>query len=367
MAESASNGGFFSSDSLPHATRSLDRPDIIWLHVISDACIAAAYYAIPIILFSFIARRRDVPFNWMFGLFGVFFLACGTTQVMEIATVWWPVHAWSGLMKCFTALVSIIAAISLIPIMPKALALPGLKRANEQLSATSVALARSNRELEQFAYVAAHDLQEPLRMVAMYVDMLDRRRGDVLDAEAREWVAHARAGANRMRGLIDDLLAYTRVDQDRSLGEISDAAEAAREAIESLRPQIAASRTDVAIGALPRVRCSHPQLVQVFQNLIGNAIKYGTRDKPWVHITALADGGSSIFAVQDNGIGIEATHHERIFEVFQRLHRRDQYPGTGIGLSICTKIIERHGGRLWVESQVGTGSVFRFSLSLAGD
>jgi chemotaxis family two-component system sensor kinase Cph1 len=357
--------GLFSSDFLPHSTCYLRQPEIVWLHVVSDALIASAYYSIPLILFWFVARRRDVPFTWMFALFGVFILACGTTHLMEIVTVWYPIYGISGLVKAATAAVSLTAAIGLVPIMPKALALPSLRATNAQLLATGEELRRSNRELEQFAYVAAHDLQEPLRMVAMNMDLLERRHGGALDDDARQWIARARHGSLRMRALINDLLAYTRLDNE-AIGRLAcDAGDAAREAIANLQAEIAASGTAVACGELPLVRCERGQLVQLFQNLIGNAIKYGAKERPVVAIAAAREGAEVVISVQDNGIGIDPGHHQRIFEVFQRLHRRDEYPGTGIGLAICKKVVERHAGRIWVESRLGEGATFRFTLPAA--
>jgi hypothetical protein len=199
---------------LPHGHCYLQSSEMVWLHVVSDLLIAVAYYSIPLILFSFVSRRRDVPFNWMFILFGIFILACGTTHLMEIVTVWHPVYRLGGLVKAGTAAVSLLAAVMLIPIIPKALALPSLRIANQQLVEASRELKRSNEELEQFAYIASHDLQEPLRMVSMYMDLIHKRLQDRLDPKDNEYIGYAIEGAQRMRSLIDDLLIFSRIDRD---------------------------------------------------------------------------------------------------------------------------------------------------------
>jgi two-component system, chemotaxis family, sensor kinase Cph1 len=353
---------FLSASFMPHGCCYQWQPVVLWSHVVSDALIALSYYSIPVILFAFISKRRDVPFNAIFFIFGIFILACGTTHVIEIISVWDPIYRTAALVKIITALVSMIAVIMLIPVMPKALALPSLRTANEQLQRTTHELRRSNQELEEFAYVASHDLQEPLRMITMYLDLLQRKEGAKLSTDGQEYITTATKGAERMRTLISELLAYARIERIDAGQMVIDSGEALDEALGNLKPAILARGTHVTRGALPQVRADRGQLVQVFQNLVGNAIKFGTTDEPWTHVSAERKGGEWIFSVQDNGIGIDPQHQKRIFDVFQRLHPRDAYPGTGIGLSVAKKIVERHGGRIWVESQPGVGSIFHFSL-----
>jgi protein-histidine pros-kinase len=225
-------------------------------------------------------------------------------------------------------------------------------------------LNRSNEELAQFAALASHDLQEPLRMVASYTQLLSRRYKGKLDAEADEFIAFAVDGATRMQLLIQDLLAYSRVSSSgRELLAISSKA-ALDQALINLRGAIEESGALVTNDTLPAVLADQTQLVQLFQNLIGNAIKYQNPGIPRVHVSAANGRGQQwIFSVKDNGLGIEAQYLQRIFGMFQRLHKREEFAGTGIGLAICKKIVERHGGRISVESQIGKGSTFRFALA----
>jgi light-regulated signal transduction histidine kinase (bacteriophytochrome) len=224
-------------------------------------------------------------------------------------------------------------------------------------------LKRSNEELGQFAYVASHDLQEPMRMVASYTQLLSRRYKGKLDADADQFIAFAVDGATRMQQLIQDLLAYSRVGtQEMDLGDTS-SEEALRQAIEDLHGAIEESGALVTHDPLPNVRADESQLRQLFQNLVGNAIKYQGPGIPRVHVSAARTGGKKwMFSVQDNGLGIDPQYFERIFGMFQRLHKREEFAGTGIGLAICKKIIERHGGTISVESQPGQGSNFHFEL-----
>jgi PAS domain S-box-containing protein len=226
-------------------------------------------------------------------------------------------------------------------------------------------LRRSNEELERFAYVASHDLQEPLRTVTSYVQLLERRYGAALDDEAREFVGFAVDGAKRMQALIQDLLSFSRVGTRGAAPEPIGAEAAAEAALESLTAAIAETGAVITRDPLPKVLADAAQLRQLFVNLIGNALKFRGEEPPVVHLGAEREGRFWTLSVRDNGIGIEAEYFERIFVIFQRLQGRDAYPGTGIGLAICKKIVERHGGRIWVESTPGEGSVFSFSLPAA--
>jgi light-regulated signal transduction histidine kinase (bacteriophytochrome) len=225
-------------------------------------------------------------------------------------------------------------------------------------------LKRSNEELEQFASIASHDLQEPLRMVASYTQLLSRRYKGKLDSDADEFIAFAVDGAGRMQRLIQDLLAYSRVGTKGSaLLDIS-SEDALQQALFNLRGAIEDSGALVTHDPLPAVSADETQLIQLFQNLVGNAIKYQGPGVPKVHIAAIRNGGKRwTFSVQDNGLGIEPQYFEKIFGMFQRLHKREAFAGTGIGLAICKKIVEQHGGRISVDSEPGHGSTFRFALA----
>jgi PAS domain S-box-containing protein len=239
------------------------------------------------------------------------------------------------------------------------------KNAEAALRQAHEELKRSNAELEQFAYVASHDLQEPLRMVASYTQLLGRRYESKLDSDAREFMAYIVDGATRMKQLIEDLLAYSRVGT-KSEGFKPVSSEAAlRRALFSLRAAIDESGAVVTHDTMPTVHADEVQLGQLFQNLMGNALKFRSASVPRIHIAVKHLEQEFHFEVRDNGIGIEPQYFERIFMVFQRLHNKGEYPGTGIGLAICKKVIERHGGRIWVESRPGEGSSFHFTLPKA--
>jgi signal transduction histidine kinase len=227
-------------------------------------------------------------------------------------------------------------------------------------------LRRSNEELEQFAYVASHDLQEPLRMVGSYTGLLKRRYQGKLDREADEFIAYAIDGVTRMQALINDLLTYSRAGRgNRPLEEI-DAGQALGRALDNLQTAIADTHAVVSRGMMPRVAANTVQLTQLFQNLIGNALKFCKDRRPEIRIAAEPVGREWVFSVQDNGIGIDPQYRDRIFLIFQRLHKREEYPGTGIGLAICKKIVEQQGGQIWVESEPGKGSTFKFTLPAIG-
>lgn len=238
------------------------------------------------------------------------------------------------------------------------------KRAEERLAAQTQALARSNAELQQFAYVASHDLQEPLRAVAASVELLQRRYGGQLDARADEYIRHAVDGATRMQALIHDLLAYSRVDTLAQPAEPNDLGDLLAAALRNLRAAVQEAGATVTHDELPVIVCDATQIVQLLQNLIGNALKFRGEAPPRVHVSAREAPGEWIVSVRDNGIGIEPQYFERIFRMFQRLHTREEYPGTGIGLAICRKVVERHGGHVWVDSTPGAGATFSFTLPI---
>src|SRR6266851_7690013 len=239
------------------------------------------------------------------------------------------------------------------------------KRAEQELASKVEELARSNAELEQFAYVASHDLQEPLRMVASYTQLLARRYKGKLDTDADEFIGFAVDGATRMQTLIQDLLCYSRVTTKGQSLQLTQTKAACDTALQNLQTSIKESNAVVNVGPMPSVLADEAQVAQLFQNLIGNALKYRNECRPEIQVTARANGKEWVFSVQDNGIGIEPQYFERIFQMFQRLHTREQFTGTGIGLAVCRKIVERHGGRIWVESQPGKGSTFLFTIPRA--
>ncbi len=512
-----------SPDFMPHGFCYLWDPRIVWLHVISDGLIALSYYCIPVVLFYFIRKNRDLPFDRIFWMFGTFILACGTTHLMEVWNVWHGSYLVAGVIKAITAAVSVITVAMLVQLVPKIISLPeqmhlrevngGLereiaerKRAEEALKeslATSETalrelanqkfaldehaivavtdiqgaityvnekfcaisqyskeeligqnhrilnsgyhskeffqqmyrtigngqvwrgemrnrakdgslywvdativpfagadgrprqhvaihaditerkraedeilklnyelkrrveeLARSNADLEQFAYIASHDLQEPLRMVAAYTQLLAERYRGRLDENADKFIGYACEGALRMQSLIQDLLVFSRAGRNGCVRV--DCGAVIQEILLSLGPAIEESGAVVTHGTLPAVWANRSQITQVLQNLIGNAIKFRGKEPPLISVQAEKTGQQWLFSVSDNGIGIPQEHAENIFVVFQRLHTRAEYPGNGIGLAICKKIVEHCGGRIWVESQAGRGSIFKFTMPCDG-
>jgi PAS domain S-box-containing protein len=239
------------------------------------------------------------------------------------------------------------------------------KRAEAALVERAKDLERSNGELEQFAYLASHDLQEPLRMVSSFVRLLAEDFKGKLGPDADEYIGFALDGASRMQQLIRELLEYARVGRDNLDVETVDVEALVAELAKDLEPTIREARAEIRCGRLPKVRGNGRELRQVMLNLLSNAIKFRGDRPAKIQVGAAADGPLCRFTVRDHGIGIAAEHHERIFGIFQRLHARSQYPGTGIGLAICKKIVERHGGRMGLESKIGDGSTFWFTLPAA--
>lgn len=226
-------------------------------------------------------------------------------------------------------------------------------------------LEDANQELGQFTFAASHDLQEPLRMVSSYLQLLDKRYGSELDDDARTFLNFAAEGATRMQSLISDLLMLSRLSNDEDRYRVADMSEIARRALDNLKISIRESNARVTISDLPKLPVDASQIAQLFQNLISNALKYrSSTEKPVISITAHKGRGTYTFSVTDNGIGIDKQHFERIFMVFQRLHTRNEYSGTGVGLAICARIVERHGGKIWVESEPGAGSSFKFTIPI---
>lgn len=236
--------------------------------------------------------------------------------------------------------------------------------AEDELRTKTTELGRSNAELEQFAYVASHDLQEPLRMVSTYVQLFEKRfKGSIVDEKADKYIAYAVEGAKRMQALIGGLLSYSRVGAGDHVTIRVDLNDTLDLALVNLSQGLLETGALITRDPLPTITGEPTQLAQVFQNLIANANKFQRPDiKPHIHISAVRQGANWVVSVKDNGIGIEPEFFDRIFVIFQRLHTRAEFAGTGIGLSVCKKVVERHGGRIWIESEPGQGTLFCFSL-----
>ena len=255
--------------------------------------------------------------------------------------------------------------VSAVPLRDQSGGIDGVVTVAQDITMLKVAeeeLKRSNDELQQFAYVASHDLQEPLRMVTAYLGRLEKKHGDKLNGEAREYMHFAIDGAKRMRELINDLLAYSRVQSAGMPFTSVDMDQVLAEALSNLSTAITTDNATVRSDHLPSITADQKQMVQLLQNLIGNAIKYHGEKQPEIEVSFQDDAIQWIFSVKDNGIGIAPKHQEKIFQMFQRLHTREEYEGTGIGLTIAKRIVERHGGHIWVDSEEGNGSTFYFTI-----
>lgn len=234
---------------------------------------------------------------------------------------------------------------------------------NKQLQQTLEGLNRSNMELEQFAYIASHDLQEPLRMVASFTQLLERRYKDALDKDAREFIQYAVDGAQRMQAQLNDLLVYSRVTREKNPFEQINLESALESVLNNISITIEEKKVEITHDPLPTVYGNKIQMVQLFQNLLLNGIKFQPKNQQArLHISATMNGKEWLFSVRDNGIGIESPYLDKIFIIFKRLHTRAEYEGTGVGLAVCKKIVDRHGGKIWVESEVGKGTTVYFTL-----
>jgi PAS domain S-box-containing protein len=513
--------GLLRADFLPHGWCYRWDPNVVLLHVVSDLLIALAYYFIPFALLFIVRRRGDLAFPCMFGLFGLFILACGTTHLMSVVVVWYPWYRLDGVIKLITALASVPTAILLLRIAPSVVMLPSpsqLRRVNEQLAAEIAerreaedqvrrlnadlerrvaertadlekaiaqlregenrlrsildssptlvsikdpggrflfvnrhfeqcfdtrredvlgktdfdlfpqtlaesyatadrevigsgeprefeeiafpsgrmhtymsvksplrdvsgnvyalcsissditerkraedSLRKYNQELEQFAHVAAHDLQEPLRTVKSFSQLLARQYAPALDSTGREFIDYITGGVDRMRSLVTALQSYSEVDRDREPAEMVPLNEIFENTVRVLSTAIQESGATVTRGNLPVLPVSRVHLQQLLQNLIGNAIKYRSGEPPKIHISSTRTSRECEIVVVDNGIGMDMRYADQIFRVFKRLHGRE-IPGTGIGLAICKKVVESYGGRIWVVSELNKGSEFHFTL-----
>ena len=236
------------------------------------------------------------------------------------------------------------------------------KEIEKSLNKRTEELERSNKDLEEFAYIASHDLQEPLRMITSYVQLLERRYKDKLDQDANDFIGYAVEGSTRMKSLINDLLVYSRVGTKGKEFTSTDINVILKKVLQNLQIALDENKVEISIGQMPKIMADDVQMIQLFQNLIGNAIKFKGDAPPIISVKCEEQNKEFIFSISDNGIGIEKEYYDRIFMIFQRLHTRDQYPGTGIGLAVCRKIVERHGGGIWLDSEFGKGTTFYFSI-----
>ncbi|ESQ87151.1 hypothetical protein ABAC460_20485 [Asticcacaulis sp. AC460] len=484
---------------MPHGYCFLWKPGILWLHVLSDLGIAVAYFGIPLVLWYFVRKRKDLPFQLVFLLFAAFILLCGTTHLFNIWVLWNPDYYAEGAIKAATAIVSLATLGVTMRLIPQALGLPSpaqLKEANAKLEEANLKLealyrqveeegrvvlgsvvnnvgegiitldetgriesfnaaceaifgyepddisgqplsvlvpdaedrhrvwlavgasgqevqarrkdgtvfpadlsitpfevagkrhhtgiirditrirqaeesrhrlltrlTESNTELERFAYVASHDMQEPLRMVMNFSQIIAKDYHDKLDDEGREYLKIVADSAHRMRDMVQDLLDYARLGREGVRSGEVDLMVELQHVQDNLATLLSESQAEISCVSLPKIRGNAVQIMRLMQNLIANSVKYQPKGQtPRIHIYASDEGDNWLIAFKDNGLGIEPGFVEQVFEPFRRLHTWDAIRGTGLGLAVCRKIVENHGGRIWAESEPGKGSTFLFTL-----
>ncbi|WP_461128433.1 sensor histidine kinase [Spirosoma aerophilum] len=332
-----------------------------WLYIASDATIWLAYMAIPLILIRFLIVKKGVPLSGVFWLFGAFILLCGLTHLLDAMMFWWPAYRINALIRFMTAGVSVATVIALIRYFNEAVGLRTSKEYDRELSFRQQAmqeLSRSNEELQQFAYIASHDLQSPLKTIVNYLSLLESKHAEALDSDAQRLIGVSTAAADRMRVLINDLLDFSRVGSELQFVDV-DLNTVLSEILEDQQMEIKSTGALVQVGPMPTLLAHRTDLKQVFQNLITNGLKYRRPGvAPSISIQAKDQGSQYQFSVSDNGIGIENQYYDRVFQIFQRLHGRNEYPGTGIGLATCKKVVEIYGGKIWLESKLGEGTTF---------
>lgn len=329
-----------------------------WLHIFGDLAIFGAYFAIPVLLSYFVLRHKDVPFPPIFWLFAAFILSCGIGHLVEATLFWQPWYRLSGLVKGFTAVVSWVTVLALIPLVPKALALPGLQGVNAELRRTADNLKRSNEELETFALTTTRDLKGPLHAVGQLAQLIVEESGTHLPDSSRKDLALMMQRVERMKKMLDCQLEYSRIGLAQHRVEPINTSNLVREIVEML--SLPAGFT-VSVANLPTMKTRKAPLEQVFRQLIGNAVKHHNRSEGKVEVFANTTDSFVEFVVRDDGPGIAPEYHELVFKMFQALNPRDQLEGLGMGLAFVKKIVETQGGRVWVESSLGKGAAFHFT------
>jgi len=392
---------FSSGNFEPHGYCYLWNPGLVWLHVISDSLIAAAYFAIPVVLALFIRRRRDLPFSWMFVLFGVFIVACGSTHLMEVWNLWHGNYWLAGVIKAATAAASVPTAVLLARLMPEAVDLPSfsqwikanaalkaeilerkeaelnlriseasfreqaeeIRKLNSELSQKLVELGIVNRELESFSYSVSHDLRTPLRHIDGFARILKEEHAAELSQEGCRYIDRVVQAANHMGHLVDDLLNLARIGRKEMVRQRVRLDELVREAMADLPPEISERQIEWKIEPLAEADCDPGLVKLVLVNLLSNAVKFTKDRQPAVIEVATRDTEKGkAFVVRDNGVGFDPKYADKLFGVFQRLHREEDFAGTGIGLATVQRIVHRHGGEVWAESTPGKGAAFFFTL-----
>lgn len=371
----------FDSTFMPHGHCYHWRPDILWTHVGADVVIALAYLSIPLTLLLVFAKRRDFPYRSLLALFAAFIFSCAITHLLNIWTIWRPDYVLEGYVKVATAVISLATAIALIPVLPKVLRMrtpEELEAVNEtlraevrqreaaekELEAAVANLKLKNHELERFSYVVSHDLQAPLRTIVSFNDLLNEQIGKDLTDEQRTAMGFIRQGAETMQRMVTEILSLSKIESMEKKFESVSIEELLEHVQSNLHADIARSGATIKVVGENHIVCGdRTQLHQLLQNLISNALKFHPPERPPVVEVSVEGRDSDVqIVVRDNGIGIPQHKLQEIFGAFSRLHAEEDYEGSGIGLSICKKIVERHQGVIRADSTPGEGSAFTFSL-----
>ena len=374
---------FHSGDFQPHGFCYQWNSGLVWLNVLSDTLIALAYFTIPFTLLWFIRKRRDLPFSWMFGLFGVFIVACGTTHVMEVWNLWHAQYWLAGGVKAITAVASLFTAVLLIQLVPKTLALPSANEfkainqhlidrtkevalANAGLARSNAGLVEANKELESFSYSVSHDLRAPLRTIDGFSHALLEDCAGTLDDAGKTHLNRIRAATQRMGLLIDDLLnlsQLSRAEMHRQVLDISALAAAVASELQKAQPQ---RQIELRIESGLQTTADPGLLRVVMENLLSNAWKFTSKHKAaCIEFGMTRNNGTPAFFVRDDGAGFNPAYADRLFGAFQRLHSMEEFAGTGVGLATVQRIVQRHGGTIWAESAVDRGATFYFTMGEA--
>lgn len=345
-----------------------------WLHILSDLAIFAAYFTLPILIVVYVRSRGDLSFPRIFWLFSAFIAACGTAHLIEASLFWWPAYRLSGTVKCITAVISWATVIGLIRVMPEAIKLPGLATVNRRLESEiserketelrlqqfTKDLQRSNDELDEFAYIASHDLKAPLRAISTLSEWINEDENTTLSEESAAHFKKLQGRTNRMATLLDDLLLYSRVGREYHQNETVNVVGLIHKLADETSPNIQLELT--VREDMPSVESPRVPLEQVFRNLISNAVKHHDREACKLTVDFRDRGNSFEFAVTDDGPGIDPRFHHKVFQMFETLQPRDDVEGSGMGLAVVKKIIDQYEGEIDVEpSGLGRGTTFRFT------
>ena len=352
---------------MPHGHCYLWNQGVLWLQAISDAITSLAYFSIPLVLLILVRQRRDLAFSSLFLWSALFIVSCGLTHLMDIVIIWKPLYWLQGVVKAITGISSAITAFLLVKVIPKALALPNSRELNKLNSDLQLA----NKELEAFSYSVSHDLRAPLRAIEGFSKLIVNRNVGKLDEDSARMLGIVVAETKRMNQLIEDLLGFSRVIRKSMNCTEVDMTALARETYQELVDQNAElepkRQIDFQLGSLPNAFGERGMLRQVWVNLLSNALKFTRpRTSARIEISAQEDGEEIIYRIADNGVGFDMNYAEKLFGVFQRLHTQQEFEGTGVGLALVQRILQRHGGRIWAEAALDKGATFFFSLPKRG-